>query len=246
MKKLIKRLIRKTRHFLNLSNSQSKDFGIKAYSQQGEDLVVNCLLQSNTTGFYVDIGAHHPFRYSNTHLFYQKGWRGINIDPRPGIMAEFKKHRPDDTNLELGIASHAGSLTYYMFSDPAVNSFDSETVKRFEVSGQFKLLNQCSIPTRPLADILDEYLPNGTTIDFLSVDVEGFDLQVLQSNNWVKYRPRLILAEDIDAFTFAHVIESKLTKYLKGVGYIPISKLVHTTVYCEISHAVGSHDVLVA
>jgi FkbM family methyltransferase len=245
----MKKLIKKAYHlFKKPFSTDLKDpcHFIEAYSQQGEDLVVNCILQSNTTGFYVDVGAHHPLRYSNTYLFYQKGWRGINIDPRPGIMAEFARVRPRDINLELGVSNHAGNLTYYIFSDPALNTFDEESAKRCEANGRFKLIKQCAIPTRPLSDILDEYMPSGTTIDLLSIDVEGFDEEVLRSNNWVKYRPRLILAEDVEAFTFEQVIHSKQTKYLKDIGYIPVSKLVHTTVYCDAVKAKGTADALVA
>ena len=108
------------------------------------------------------------------------------------------------------------------------------------------MIGQCRVHTRPLAEILDEHLPAGTIIDFLSVDAEGYDEEVLRSNNWQKYRPRLILAEDTRAFTFDQVIDSQLAKYMKEIGYVPISKLVHTVVYCEATRVRGASDVLVA
>ncbi len=75
-----------------------------SYSIEGEDRIVRSLFwEKRDTGFYVDVGAHHPFRFSNTYLFYTQGWRGINIDATPGSMRAFKKHRPRDINLEIGI-----------------------------------------------------------------------------------------------------------------------------------------------
>ena len=118
MKRLINRLIRRIRRALRSPDSPDQKFQVKAYSQQGEDLVVNCLLQWNTTGFYIDIGAHHPFRYSNTHLFYLKGWHGINIDPRPGIAADFSRYRPNDINLEVGVGANRELSRIMSFPTP--------------------------------------------------------------------------------------------------------------------------------
>ena len=75
-----------------------------SYSIEGEDRIVRALLwQKHDKGFYVDVGAHHPFRFSNTYLFYTQGWSGINIDATPGSMKAFNKYRPRDINLEVGI-----------------------------------------------------------------------------------------------------------------------------------------------
>ena len=70
------------------------------YSQNGEDLILNRFLENKKNGFYIDIGAHHPIRFSNTYLFYKKGWRGINIDAMPGSMDLFNKIRSRDINIE--------------------------------------------------------------------------------------------------------------------------------------------------
>ncbi|ETD27688.1 hypothetical protein [Helicobacter canis] len=75
-----------------------------SYSIEGEDRIVRALLwQKHDKGFYVDVGAHHPFRFSNTYLFYTQGWSGINIDATPGSMKAFNKYRPRDINLEVGV-----------------------------------------------------------------------------------------------------------------------------------------------
>ena len=237
--------IRNIRGLLRRLRPGGPIFYVKAFSQQGEDILINCLFQANRTGFYVDIGAHHPLHYSNTQLFYAQGWRGINIEPNPGIMAEFARRRPNDINLSLGIASKAGEMTYHVFSESALNTFDEATARDCEAHGRSELLDKIVIPTRTLASVLDEYLPPGTTIDFMSVDVEGLDEEVLRSNNWEKYRPRAIIAEDLQAFVFQHVMNSKLTAFLSSVGYTPVSKLVHSVVYYESARIVGSREVLI-
>lgn len=83
-------------------------FASKSYAQQGEDLILREILNYASTGFYVDVGAHHPFRFSNTYLFYKQGWRGINIDAMPGSMTLFHRFRPRDINIECGVANNGG------------------------------------------------------------------------------------------------------------------------------------------
>ena len=96
----------------------------RCYGQDGEDLILNRLLDGQMQGFYVDVGAHHPIRFSNTYLFYERGWTGINIDAMPGSMKKFRKLRPRDINVECGVASSSGKLTFHRFNEPALNTFD--------------------------------------------------------------------------------------------------------------------------
>ena len=96
------------------------------YSQEGEDILLNKIFSGKKEGFYIDIGAHHPKRFSNTYLFYQKGWQGINVDCMPGSMKLFKKLRPRDINLELGVSENESEKDYYVFNDTALNSFSKE------------------------------------------------------------------------------------------------------------------------
>src|SRR5437868_6288327 len=84
---------------------------VMSYSQDGEDLVLSRFLSSENKGFYVDVGAHHPTRFSNTYFFYKKGWRGINIDAMPGSMIAFDKMRPRDTNVEAAISDNDSEIT---------------------------------------------------------------------------------------------------------------------------------------
>jgi len=146
-------------------------------------------------GFYVDVGAYEPLRFSNTYFFYLNGWRGINLEARPGSSREFDKLRPRDINLELGISSKPGEMPFYVIDeDSPMNSFSREFLERMGMMKEVK--REISVPVLPLVEVLERYLPNDQVIDFLTVDVEGHDLTVLKSNDWTRFRPRFIVVED--------------------------------------------------
>lgn len=199
------------------------------YSQDGEDLILDRLLERQAQGFYVDVGAHHPVRFSNTYLFYKRGWRGINIDAMPGSMKAFERMRPRDINIESGVAGQAGVLTYYRFNEPALNTFDEAEALRKNVS-PYRLMERLPVAVRRLDELLDQYLPPGQEIDFLSVDVEGKDYEVLESNDWARYRPRYILAETLRT-ELLQLSLCPVVKLMLDVGYTPISKAYNTTFF---------------
>ena len=181
-------------------NLFDKSFGFAriSYSQEGEDLVMESLLHNVKKGNYVDVGAHHPFRFSNTFLFYKKGWRGINIDATPGSMELFKKYRPMDINLEIAISNSDRKFqNYYLFNDPALNTFSKNLAKKTKSSGIYKIEKVVKLKQQKLSTVLDKYLVKklGKEIDFMSVDVEGNEYQVLSSNDWVLHRPKFIMVE---------------------------------------------------
>jgi hypothetical protein len=95
-----------------------------SYSQEGEDMILRRIFAGKAAGFYVDVGAHHPFRFSNTCLLSELGWRGINIDADPTLIAAFNRHRPRDTNLSMGVSDAPGTLMFHIFNEPALNTFD--------------------------------------------------------------------------------------------------------------------------
>ena len=95
-----------------------------SFSQEVEELVLARIFEGHKPVFYVDVGAHHPTRFSNTSFFYRRGWSGINIDAMPGSMKAFKSLRSRDVNLEIPVCEKETMLKYYMFNEPALNSFD--------------------------------------------------------------------------------------------------------------------------
>lgn len=203
-----------------------------SFSQEGEDIILSRLFDlKQGPGFYVDVGAHHPQRFSNTYGFYLRGWRGINIDPLPGSMELFKQIRPKDINIELGISDNSGKLTYYQFNEPALNTFDSNIAEKRDGSNGYRIITTSQIATRRLSDVLHEYLPAGQKIDFLTVDAEGYDLKVLASNDWEKYRPDYILVEEFSNNKMDEILSTPLVEFLRLQGYELISKAFLTLIF---------------
>lgn len=200
-----------------------------SYSQDGEDMILKAFFKEKGKykGFYVDVGAHHPFRFSNTAYFYRKGWQGINIEATPTLMGAFKKFRKRDININAAIGLSKNPLKFFVFNEPALNSFD-EKLSEQRNKGEYKIIK--TIPVQPvtLSEVLDKHLKTGQKIDFLSVDVEGMDLEVLKSNNWEKYSPDYLLVED-DFFDINN--KSEISTYLNSLQYEFIAKTRRTCVY---------------
>ena len=193
-------------------------FSRKSYHQEAEDLVLVENFPKLKNGFFVDVGAHHPFRFSNTLALYKRGWRGINIDPLPGTMKKFKKHRPRDINLELGIADKPGNLTYYMFDEPALNSFDLELSYQRCKTTNYKIIEERPITVLPLREALNTHVPHGQKIDVMSIDVEGLDLTVLASNDWEAFSPTIVIAE-LRQESIEESIQDPIYMFLKNRNY---------------------------
>ena len=251
-------------------------FGKRSFAQSGEDIIADIVLgrknaskltrwiypfgyqrptqvgndKKKRNGIYVDVGAYHPKLFSNTYLFYKKGWRGICVDPNPEVGKMFRLARPRDVFLNVGVGDVGGSwmpdqvrhddykvksgsglpqlvpskgvsmeveirndvkivtagrlpreyarnnMTYFMFDEATANTFSQEQAKKNQEVGR-KLINTKTVEILSLKKILDKYLAKGEKIDLLSVDVEGMDLEVLQSNDWKKYRPKVVICEDL-------------------------------------------------
>lgn len=208
-------------YFMNLS-----------FSQEGEDLILARLLGSKSRGFFVDIGAHHPLLYSNTYKFYLLGWRGVNIDALPGSMELFNKLRPEDINIEVPIANDdSNELTYYMFEVPALNTFSKRNAERILSNNpEYPLIAKKDIRPKRLETILNDLNLENREIDFLNLDVEGLELEVLKSNNWNLFRPHYIVVESIDTLLIDD-LRSDLNSYLNQQGYTLVSKAVNSMIY---------------
>jgi FkbM family methyltransferase len=217
------------------------------YSQFGEDAVLQNIFREmawnqavksksdkmrTSRGFYVDIGAFAPIQHSNTYWFYKRGWRGINIDATPGSMRIFRWIRRRDINLETAISSQETEMTYYCWGIPHVmNTISKENADQItRRSGQIP--KKVTVKSRTLEHVLDEYLPLGQTIDFLTLDVENHNLEVLKSNNWTKYKPRIVLVEaDNDSSTFEAVLSSEMTTFMKSRQYSIVGWVRPTVIF---------------
>jgi FkbM family methyltransferase len=202
----------------------------RSYSQEGEDKILNRYFKNKKKGFYIDVGAHHPFRFSNTYLFYKRGWRGINIDATPGSMKLFKKCRPRDINIETAVSNSTKEINYYIFDEPALNSFSSKLSKKRAADTKYKIEKVIKLWPKKLSEILDENLPLNTHVDFMTVDVEGYEYEVLVSNNWGKYKPTYLLVEVLKGES-EKLTNSKIYLLLKSKNYKALANTGRTIIF---------------
>lgn len=202
-------------------------YSVRSFSQEGEDLILARIFEGQKDGFYVDVGAHHPLRFSNTYLLYRKGWSGINIDANPGSMKAFKIIRPRDINLEIGVADKSRQAIYYIFNEPAINTFDQSLILHNQQVG-YKLIGQKKMALKPLRTILHKYA-KGKKIDLLSIDIEGFDYQALKSMDW-SYKPTVVVIEQLGK-NLLDIERSRSSKLLANQGYQIHSKTVNSIIY---------------
>ena len=204
---------------------------VRSWSQEGEDLILSRIFGGQGVGFYIDVGAHHPKRFSNTYLFYKRGWRGINIDAMPGSMKVFDSTRPRDINLEMGIGSSDDELDYYVFNEPALNGFSKElSEQRHEADDAYQVREVIKVDVQPLSQVLDYHLNSGQEIDFMSIDVEGSDSDVLKSNNWSKYRPKFVLAEILGS-SLHDIEQSEIGQFMHDQNYVLYAKCMNTVFF---------------
>lgn len=185
-----------------------------SYSANHEDVMLNRVFGAQGDGFFVDVGAAHPLFENDTRALYDRGWRGINIEPTPTFFRELAQQRPDDLNLNVAISDEPGTLQFHEIVGTGLSTADAGYAAHAAERG-FEVVDY-AVSARTLRDILHEAGAPG--IDVLKVDVEGFELQVMRSNDWDRFRPRLILAEGT-------IPESPIRRddgvaqYLAGQGY---------------------------
>ena len=164
----------------------------KTYSMDGEDLAINKFVEKKKNGFYVDVGAHHPIQRNNTHILFKKGWEGINIDINEFSIDLFNYLRPKDLNLQIAVSNKNGEITFYSQKNfSQLNTTDKDIAKEhFQNNFRTKV-----IKCKTIQNILDNSKYNNKKIDFLNIDVEGAEMQVLSTLNFELHNPTLICIE---------------------------------------------------
>lgn len=171
-----------------------------SYAQNHEDVLLARLFPRGLTGFYVDVGANDPVKNSITKHFYDMGWRGVNVEPASDPFKRLAEARPRDVNLNVGLSDHEGTLTLYEFPPDisAVSTFSEEQAEWHREAGLASVGQPVSVTT--LARVLEEHAGE-RTVDFLSVDVEGHERQVLVGGDWKRFRPRVVVVESTQPAT---------------------------------------------
>jgi FkbM family methyltransferase len=206
-------------------------YALESYSQEGEDLVLRRYVGNIKKGYYVDIGCHHPERFSNTYLYYKNGWSGMNIDADPNLVKAFNEKRERDKNLSYGVGNKEGALDFYIFNEKALNTFDKKLAEERNNKDEYYVEAVKKIKIKKLKDIFKQHLPKNQSIDFMSVDVEGRDFDVLSSNDWQKYRPRFIVTESYNSDSLIGIEKDRIVKYLINKKYMPVAKTYYSIIF---------------
>lgn len=162
-----------------------------SYAQNFEDVILWRALKDVSQGFYVDVGAQHPLRDSVTRAFYERGWRGVNIDPIAAWHGLLNVDRPEDVNLRVALGAESGDAVFYEVQDTGLSTMDSRLAAQHSAQGH--VVHMDIVPMRTLDSVLDEYAP--AQIHFLKIDVEGAEEAVLRGLSLDRYRPWIVVVE---------------------------------------------------
>ena len=189
-----------------------------SYSLTGIDLIVDYIFKKNK-GIYIDVGCNHPVYSNNTYLLYKKGWQGINIDINEKSVKLFNLFRKNDLNINLAVSSKKTELEYINFHDKSpINKIKTTFNKDLHPLDKIKKIK---------SDTLDSIIENSKykdkKIDFVSIDVEGYEIEVIKGFNLKKYKPSIIVIEYLDTslrtieiknFNLQNIINSEIYKLM--------------------------------
>lgn len=192
-----------------------------SYAQCGEDLILEYLFASLglSTIRYFDIGAHHPSYLSNTYLFYQQGGSGVCAEPDPQAISKFQKLRPRDHCLNVGIGPEPGTAILYVMTTPTLSTFSRDEAERYVSYGTERIESRLTIQMRTVNDVIETECKG--VPDLISIDVEGYDLPILQSLDFGRWRPKVLCVETL---TYAEDGKAEklneTIKFLQSMEYV--------------------------
>jgi FkbM family methyltransferase len=194
----------------------------RSYAQSGEDMILNTIFNGIKKGIYVDVGANDPYLQSNTQYFYEMGWSGINIEPNGKLIKKLNKKRKRDLNIKALISDTGKELDYYYYESSFFNGCE------YNANIPSKFLYKEKIQSNSLTSLLLEY--GFTKIDFLSIDVEGHDLNVLKTLDLTRIKPKIILIESFSKDIFQD-LNSEISIYLMSHDYMYLCRTLSNTFY---------------
>ena len=197
----------------------------KSYSISNVDLIIDRLFRNNKKGIYLDIGCNHPIKHNNTYLLYERGWNGINIDLDKTSIDEFKKLRPKDINIQIGVSNYAGNKKVFYYHKRSPLNTLSKKLKEYRIKKPTKTFN---LQVDTLNNIIKKSKFKNKQINLMSIDIENHEYEALQNFNFKKYKIDLIVTEftnlsgkKIETFnlSISDIFKSKIYKLLIKNNY---------------------------
>lgn len=212
-------------------------WGVLTYSQLWEDLIINRIFSHKKDWFYIDVWANDNIRLNNTYLFYQNWWNGINIEPNISLYNKINKKRKRDINLNIGIWNNTWEkLKLYIPRGGiwhVLATFDEKIKKDYERQW-ISIFDTQEIEIMKLKDVFEKYT-KWKQVDFLSIDTEWFEMEVLNSNDWNIYRPHLIMVEAQEYWReeLWKKLDNIFDPYFKEIGYTKIADTLLNSIYAS-------------
>jgi len=193
-----------------------------SYSQSGEDLIVEFIFEAIKIKHptYMDIGANHPVYMNNTYLLYSRGCSGICIEPDPTLFKALKNKRSRDNCLNIGVGlSEQKSADFYVMSTKTLNTFSKEEAERYQSYGKNRIEQVIPIPLVPINSVIAQHCTNKP--NFISLDVEGMDLQILKTLDLSIWRPEVFCIETLTyTENNAEAKINEIIDYMLANGYM--------------------------
>ena len=215
------------KYIINLPSYLLRKFRARkiSYSLSTIDLLITHIFKNKKKGFFIDIGCNHPVYNNNTYLLYKKGWRGINVDLDKQSIKLFNLFRKYDFNKNAAVSSVSKEVDLYFYHNKSAINTLNKTSAEFQKAIPKEVRK---ITTNTLNSIILESSFADKKVDFLSIDVEGYELEVLKGFDLKKYSPKVIVIEFLDLslkklevvnFKIQTVLDSPVYKYMTDNNY---------------------------
>ncbi len=186
-----------------------------SYAQNMEDVVLSRLFAGQATGFYIDVGGGHAIADNVSFLFYQQGWHGLVVEPQASLGALYRRVRPRDMLIQALAGRTEGTLE--LFEATTFHGLSTASADHASAAEQAGVAGQRVVkPVTTLANLCAEH--KVAAIDFLKVDVEGHEAEVLAGQDWTRYRPRVVLVEAIEPLSMKDAAH-RFEPFLLSKGY---------------------------
>ena len=220
---------------MNLMRKLMAGRGKVSFAQCGEDLIVDFVLHAVRIRqpSYLDIGSHHPTDLNNTYLFYSRGCEGVCVEPNPTLFAEIRRLRKRDIclNVGVGVTNNADADLYVMSSD-TLGTFSRETAERYQSYGNQKIEKVIRVPLVPVNSVIKDHFKDCP--DFVSLDVEGMEADVLGTFDFRSFRPAVFC---IETLTYTEDKSEKkiheISSFMHTQGYLTYADTYLNTVFVD-------------
>jgi len=228
------RILKKLRHYIKPSTKII--YQRNSYSQAGEDVVVDFLLRG--VGLlkpsYLELGVFYPDVASNTYKFYLRGARGVLVEADRTQLKRIIDLRPEDKVLNVGVGKDNGHADFYVFNIGGLNTFSKAEAEQRTLNKKYWVTEIIEVPIKNINDIISENFDKYP--DFLSIDIEGYDLEVLKTLDYSNYPIPIICAETC-TFSENHIKskDNSIAEFLSTKGYFIYADTYINTIFVNKS-----------